>query len=73
MSDLSVPGLLLTAGEIVDPAGITAQLEGGLIQAASWSLYETVTYDANGVTSRDWDTYPILRFNNVPHVHTPVN
>ena len=58
------------AGEIVDPAGITAQLEGGLIQAASWSLYETVTYDANGVTSRDWDTYPILRFNNVPHVHT---
>jgi len=62
--------IVADAGEVVDPAGLTTQLEGGLIQAASWSLYEAVTYDTNGVTSRDWDTYPILRFNNVPHVQT---
>jgi CO/xanthine dehydrogenase Mo-binding subunit len=57
------------AGEVVDPDGVRAQLEGGLIQSASWSLYEQVTYDREGVTSRDWDSYPILRFDNVPEVN----
>tara|TARA_B100000315_G_scaffold260815_1_gene325744 strand:- start:1305 stop:3473 length:2169 start_codon:yes stop_codon:yes gene_type:complete len=58
------------AGEVVDPDGLTAQLEGGLIQAASWTLYEQVTYDGGGITSRDWETYPIIRFDNIPEVKT---
>ena len=62
--------IVADAGEVVDPAGLSTQLEGGLIQAASWSLYEEVTYDADGVTSRNWDTYPIIQFNNVPQVRT---
>ena len=55
---------------MVDRAGLTAQLEGGFLQAASWTLYEEVTFDGGGITSRDWDTYPILRFDNVPAVET---
>jgi CO/xanthine dehydrogenase Mo-binding subunit len=47
-------------------------LEGGVLQAASWTLYEEVIYDAGGVTSRDWDTYPILRFDNVPEMESVV-
>ncbi len=58
------------AGQVVDPAGLTAQFEGGFIQAASWTLHEAVTWDRDGVTSRDWDTYPILRFDNVPKIET---
>ena len=58
------------AGEVVDPAGLTAQLEGGLIQAASWTLYEKVTWDSGGITSRDWESYPILKFSNVPAIET---
>jgi CO/xanthine dehydrogenase Mo-binding subunit len=58
------------AGQVVDPDGLSAQLEGGLIQAASWTLYEQVTFDRDGITSRDWDSYPILRFDNVPEVET---
>lgn len=58
------------AGEIVDPDGTAAQMEGGALQAASWTLYEEVTYDRHGVTSRDWDSYPILRFDNVPEIET---
>ena len=54
------------AGEIVDRAGLAAQLEGGVIQAASWTLHEAVTFDRGGITSRDWDSYPILGFDNVP-------
>jgi nicotinate dehydrogenase subunit B len=60
------------AGHVVDPNGLVMQLEGGILQAASWTLYEEVAYDAGGVTSRDWDTYPILRFNNVPEMESVV-
>ena len=58
------------AGQVVDPAGLTAQLEGGMLQAASWTLYEAVTFDAGGITSRDWESYPILSFDNVPEIET---
>ena len=58
------------AGEIVDRAGLAAQLEGGAIQAASWTLHEAVTFDGGGITSRDWDSYPILGFDNVPAFET---
>ncbi len=60
------------SGEIVDPSGTIAQLEGGLIQAASWTLHEQVTYNSGGVTSRDWDSYPIIRFDNIPEVETSI-
>ena len=58
------------AGEIVDRAGLAAQLEGGVIQAASWTLHEAVAFDRDGITSRDWDSYPILGFDNVPAFET---
>lgn len=58
------------AGEIVDRQGLISQIEGAMLQAASMTLYEAVTYDAFGVTSRDWESYPILRFDNVPTVDT---
>ena len=58
------------AGQIVDHAGLTAQYEGGFLQAASWTLYEEVTFDNTGITSRDWETYPILRFDNIPEIDT---
>lgn len=58
------------AGQIVNPDGLSAQLEGGLIQAASWTLHEEVAFNRRGVTSTDWDTYPILRVSAAPRVHT---
>ena len=58
------------AGEIVDPDGLAAQLEGGFVQAASWTLLEAVDWDRDGITSRDWESYPILRFSDVPEVET---
>jgi CO/xanthine dehydrogenase Mo-binding subunit len=56
------------SGEVIDPDGLKAQLEGGFMQAASWALYEQVTYDRDGIISRDWETYPILKFDNVPEI-----
>jgi CO/xanthine dehydrogenase Mo-binding subunit len=56
----------IDSGEIVNPDGITNQTQGGILQAASWTLYEAVTFDRTRITSVDWQTYPILRFASVP-------
>jgi len=58
------------AGLVIDPDGLVNQLEGGFIQAASWSLKEEVRWDAGGVTTRDWETYPILTFSEIPTIET---
>jgi CO/xanthine dehydrogenase Mo-binding subunit len=55
-------------GLVVNPDGIRNQIEGGIIQAISWTLKEAVTWDRERVTSRSWETYPILRFDEVPEV-----
>jgi CO/xanthine dehydrogenase Mo-binding subunit len=58
------------AGLIISPDGLTNQIEGGLIQSASWTLHEQVRFDRNGITSRDWVTYPIMTMPEVPKVET---
>ena len=58
------------AGEVVDPDGLAAQLEGGFVQAASWTLLEAVAWNRDGIASRDWESYPILRFGAVPEIET---
>jgi nicotinate dehydrogenase subunit B len=58
------------AGRIINPDGLCNQLEGGLIQSASWTLKEQVTFDEQGITSLDWHSYPILTFPEAPMVET---
>ena len=58
------------AGQIVDPDGLRNQLEGGLIQSSSWTLKEQVKFDDKGIVSRDWESYPILTFAEVPEIET---
>lgn len=58
------------AGQVVNPDGLKNQLEGGVIQAASWAMKEAVRFDREHITSRDWDTYPILKFPEIPEVQT---
>jgi nicotinate dehydrogenase subunit B len=54
------------SGEAVNPDGIRNQIEGGVVQSLSWTLYESVAYDRTRLLSVDWSTYPILRFPNLP-------
>ena len=54
------------AGQVVNPDGLRNQVEGAILQSASWTLYESATFDAAGVTSLDWASYPIMRFDAVP-------
>jgi CO/xanthine dehydrogenase Mo-binding subunit len=54
------------SGQVVNPDGLTNQIEGAILQSMSWTLYESVTFDDSRITSIDWQTYPILRFDAVP-------
>ncbi|MGD2167351.1 MAG: molybdopterin-dependent oxidoreductase, partial [Gammaproteobacteria bacterium] len=61
----------LDAGLVVNPGIVESQIIGQLVQTASRMLFEEVTFDTNNVTSLDWASYPILRFEDCPQV-TPV-
>ena len=53
-------------GQVINPDGVRNQIEGGILQSLSWSLFESVSFDRAHITSTDWSTYPILRFGSVP-------
>lgn len=57
------------AGLVINPDGAINQLEGGMVQSASWVLKEQVRIEAGAVSSLDWDSYPILKFSEVPEIH----
>jgi CO/xanthine dehydrogenase Mo-binding subunit len=60
--------IAVDAGLVINPDGAANQVEGGAIQAASWALKEQVRFDRYRVTSDSFQTYPILRFSEVPAV-----
>jgi CO/xanthine dehydrogenase Mo-binding subunit len=62
--------LVADAGLVVNPDGARNQLEGGAVQGASWALKEQVRMSGAGITSLDWESYPILRFSEVPEIET---
>lgn len=57
-------------GLVINPDGAVNQVEGGVIQAISWTLKEQVTFADGAVSSNSWETYPVLRFSEVPRIET---
>jgi nicotinate dehydrogenase subunit B len=64
--------LAVDVGEAINPDGVVNQIEGGAIQATSWTLKERVRFDRHRVTSTTWTDYPIIRFSEVPDVEVEV-
>jgi nicotinate dehydrogenase subunit B len=58
------------AGQIINPDGLTNQIEGGIVQSTSWTLHEEVRFDKTGILTRDWDSYRILTMKEAPTVTT---
>ena len=56
------------AGLVINPDGAENQIEGGIVQAVSWVTKEEVRFEGGRVATSTWDTYPILRFSEVPDV-----
>jgi nicotinate dehydrogenase subunit B len=60
--------LAVDVGRVINPDGVVNQVEGGAVQSASWALRERVRFDRTKITSVSWESYPILRFTEVPEV-----
>jgi CO/xanthine dehydrogenase Mo-binding subunit len=58
----------MDAGLIISPDGARNQVEGGIIQATSWTLKEAVKNSASEIQSIDWASYPIIGFDEVPEI-----
>jgi CO/xanthine dehydrogenase Mo-binding subunit len=56
------------AGLLINPDGASNQVEGGIIQSASWTLKEAVQFAEGRSSSVSWDQYPILRFSEAPEI-----
>ena len=58
----------IDAGLAINPGNIENQISGQLVQTVSRMLKEEVTFSTTNVTSLDWTSYPILRFEECPEV-----
>ncbi len=58
------------AGLMVNPAGVTHQVHGNVLQTTSRALKESLPLDpaTSLPASREWGSYPILAFRDVPVV-----
>jgi len=73
-ADIGVRRLVavVDVGEVINPDGVINQIEGGAIQSTSWTLKEAVRFDRKRILSDTWETYPILRFSEVPRVDVEI-
>src|SRR6516162_8477813 len=55
-------------GIVVNPFQLKRQVEGGAMMGISHALYEEAMFDESGVTSRDWNTYPIAKMTDTPEI-----
>ena len=55
-------------GIVVNPMQLKRQVEGGTMMGISHALYEELQFDESGITTRDWNTYPILKMADIPEV-----
>ncbi len=64
--------LAVDVGTAVNPDGVANQIEGGAIQSLSWTLRERLRFDRRRVTSGTWESYPIVKFSDIPAVDVHV-
>ncbi len=72
--DLRVTKLWIAVdvGRVISADGVINQIEGGAIQTVSWVLKEAVQFDSMRIQSTAWESYPILRFSEVPQVEVQI-
>ncbi len=67
---IKVPKVYLAhdCGQIINPDGLRNQLDGNVIQMVSRTLIEELKFDRSHVTSLDWESYPVIKFPDVPEI-----
>lgn len=56
------------AGLVINPDGLVNQIEGNIVQAISWTLMEEVRFGPQGIATLDWESYPVIRFSDIPEI-----
>jgi nicotinate dehydrogenase subunit B len=64
--------IAVDVGRVISADGVINQIEGGAIQTVSWVLKEAVQFDSTRIQSTAWESYPILRFSEVPQVEVQI-
>ena len=57
-------------GYVVNPDQVAAQVEGSFAYGLSAGLYSEITIDNGRVAESNFDSYPVLRMNDMPKVET---
>ena len=55
-------------GIIINPTGLKAQIEGNVVHGVSRALKEEVVLNGKTSKSRNWESYQVLRFTELPEV-----
>jgi isoquinoline 1-oxidoreductase beta subunit len=62
----------IDCGPVVNPDGIRAQLEGGIVFGLTAALYGEITFENGRVKQRNFHDYPMLRMHEMPEVEVHI-
>jgi len=55
-------------GIVVNPMQLKRNVEGGAVMGISHALFEEVMFDESGITTADWNSYPIPTMADIPEI-----
>jgi nicotinate dehydrogenase subunit B len=55
-------------GIVVNPMQLKRNVEGGAVMGISHALFEEVMFDESGITTEDWNSYPIPTMADIPEI-----
>jgi isoquinoline 1-oxidoreductase beta subunit len=59
---------VVDCGRVVNPDGVKAQMEGGIVYALSAALTGEITIEKGAVKQANFDSYPVLRMSQMPAI-----
>ena len=59
---------VIDPGFVINPDGVRNQVEGGIQQSASWTIFEELRHHEGRIAPTSWDTYPIATFHDAPEL-----
>lgn len=63
---------VVDAGTAINPDGLIAQMEGGIIYGLTAALYGEITIENGAVKQGNFDSYPMLRISESPEIEVHI-
>ena len=55
-------------GIVVNPMQLKRNVEGGAVMGIGHALFEEMMFDESGITTEDWNSYPIPTMADIPEI-----